>query len=722
MARILDLTTDDDAASVLAETDASGLISSGHLVDAPLSTHLADGETARYLVESKKGGLVVRDGDDERTYAPDDDYRAFALVTDRRILFVAGRAGGDETVSLPLADVLEADADRSGFISSALVAVTHDGRRYQFPCRGDLDAVVETINDDAAAWSHAERLLEDADAAVERARNRLEAGNHVEALAGMADASSYWEEALAALEPVHQSAVQGLHERVAVRREMASRLRRQIRAAAGASAHASAQRAWQDRSYERAAAAYEDAADAYEASRERPGDVPTDEQLARRLAGVARERAVLRAAPVVDADAAARRAAGIDDPERAAEAWAQALDRFRAALELEWGASGRRFEVDREATRESAADAAAAAIDARLEAGRQWLAAGDELASAEGVQAAERAYHRARTHVEHAGELADEVRPDRQGEIDDWFAAIDDRLAGEIDLDEAAHDAPLPVDSIADALSILDGDEAADGALPGDGPQSPDATSAVPVRAPEADGADASAGSVPGDDPADDDGPADDAAGDEGGHETDADDASPAAVADAIEAADGPWDDADEEFEAPAVDPAPSGGEAEAADRPPAGPLDVEEAVAGARDVDLADFGDALVAMGPDAFSDLVARVWRARGWSTTIFTESGESVYDVLAVDPGGDRRLLIWTSHRPDDGAVDRSVIERSAATRDRSKGADLATVVTTGSVPPAVEDRAEDLAVAVVDGEGLRELLVATGTAEAVLDEYA
>lgn len=148
MARVLDLSTDDDG--VLHRTDTSGLFSSGHLAAAPLASHLDDAETARYLLDNKKAGVTVADGDDETSYEPDPDYRAFTVVTDRRLLFVAGRAEGDETLSLPLSAVSTVGTESAGLLSTAFVVVASDGRRFSFPCRGDLDPVVETLRSGTA--------------------------------------------------------------------------------------------------------------------------------------------------------------------------------------------------------------------------------------------------------------------------------------------------------------------------------------------------------------------------------------------------------------------------------------------------------------------------------------------------------------------------------------------------------------------------------------------
>lgn len=359
MARVLDLSTDDDG--VLHRTDASGLFSSGHLAAAPLSSHLADAETARYLLGNKKAGVTVADGDDETSYEPDPDYRAFTVVTDRRLLFVAGRAEGDETLSLPLTDVYTVGTESAGLLSTALVVEASDGRQFSFPCRGDLGPVVET----------------------------LRSGTATEA-----------------------------------------------------------------------------------------------------------------------------------DPDA--------------------GTSG------------------------------------DTL----------------------PGDAADP---------DDQSAA-----GGEAD-----------ASVVADAIEGVD------------------------VRAD--DGADVS------------------------GERTEA---------------------------------------------PPGGVADAEGAAADAAAVDRLALADALRARSDAELTALIAEVWSARGWATTPFEAGGEAVYDLLAVCPDSETRLLLWVCHRPDGGAIGADVLDRIAATRERSTDPVRATVVTTGSVPTAVRERAVDADVSVVDSDGLCDLVVATGLADAVL----
>lgn len=660
MARVIDLTATDEAGAILERTKATGLLSGGSRSAEPLSTYLADGEVGRYLARNKAAGLTIEGPDGERTMQPGGDFRTTALLTDRRLLFVAGRADGDETVPLPLADVIDVAVESSGLRTAELVIEAADDRTYRFPCRGDLEPMAATISDDAAAWSHAERLLEDADHDVGRARERLGMGEYDVAFDVLADADGRWAEALETLESVHEAAVRGLRERVDVRREMAAGLRRQIKADAGAGAHATAEAAWDERDYEAAARNYDRALAGYEEALDFTGSTPAAEQLRRRLAGVAAERAILERAPIADAETAKLRAQATDDADVRAAAWEEALERFRDALGLRWDGDGE-FHVDTDETREAAAAAADAAIEARREAGRQWLAAADKLAATQGVEAASRVYDRARAHFEDALGLARAVFPEREDEIEDLLAEIDRRQSGEVDPADVPTDAPLPVDSVAEALDVLSDDVELPPAGRDDAPA---------VAASNTSGAEASAG----------------------------------------QEASGPVDAATA-IDPPAED-SPDDG---AGTAPPAlGSFEDRSAT-----VEPAALLPQLAAMQPTAFRELVADVWDARGWATTVFTTSGAAVYDVLGAHEGSGERLLLWTVQAPADERLDQGVIERCRTTLDRSQGATRATVVTIGTVEETTRNRAAELDVEVVDGETLCQLLAATDLLDRVPD---
>jgi tetratricopeptide (TPR) repeat protein len=110
-----------------------------------------------------------------------------------------------------------------------------------------------------------------------------------------------------------------------------------------------------------------------------------------------------------------------------------------------------------------------------------------------------------------------------------------------------------------------------------------------------------------------------------------------------------------------------------------------------------------------DRFTEFVADLWAAQGWSTTVFSTTNQVVYDIVAMrEKPEQRRLLLWTEHRADDEQIGPRTIERCATARDSSQGADSATLVTNALLRTAAKQRAEGLDVTVIDGSDLVELV--------------
>jgi tetratricopeptide (TPR) repeat protein len=110
-----------------------------------------------------------------------------------------------------------------------------------------------------------------------------------------------------------------------------------------------------------------------------------------------------------------------------------------------------------------------------------------------------------------------------------------------------------------------------------------------------------------------------------------------------------------------------------------------------------------------ERFTEFVADLWEAQGWSTTVFSTTNQVVYDIVAMrDEPEQRRLLLWTEHRGDDEQVGPRTIERCATARDSSQGADSATLVTNALLRTAAKQRADGLDVTVIDGSDLVELV--------------
>lgn len=156
----------------------------------------------------------------------------------------------------------------------------------------------------------------------------------------------------------------------------------------------------------------------------------------------------------------------------------------------------------------------------------------------------------------------------------------------------------------------------------------------------------------------------------------------------------------------------PSGGETESNGRSTEAKQSLEEIDSNRTDLDWVEEEDnwlvsRILHLPEDRFTRIVADLWDRRGWSTTIFSATGTSVYDVIAIrETDQDTRLLLWTHHRPEGDAVDSTIVRRCATTRDSSTGRNEAVLVTTGDLTPTARRRAEELDVTVVELEQLAE----------------
>jgi len=627
METILDLTAGDADREVLSSTEIGGRLRGGSLLAGePLESYLQEHEVPKYVLRNKKSGVEVRSDGETRTIAPDDAYQTVALVTDIRILFVVGRDGGDRTAEVRLSDVVQAKSAESGFRTTALVVETIQGRTWSFPCRGGTTSVASAVDGLAQSWATAERLAEEVETQLGTAADHVRADEFEAAEAAVAGVESKLETAIERLSEAGPGARAHIRERA---EELAQRLlglQGPIRAHLAAAAHAEAQRAWRDGEYERAAAAYGRAIDGYETAVDRDAR-PPEESLERRLRGARRERALLRAAPLADADTERRRARQIDEPEAAAATWEDVLDRYRRLLGLSWPGDGS-FVADRSVVREQAADAAADAIDDYFEAGRRRLGSADQFSVDGRRDRAMVLYERAGEQFEQAHRLATEAQPERADEIAAALETVEDRLDGDVPTER------LPADDLSATVVDSEGgsDDGSDDDAGGDGSDVEETGSTVIGRIQS--------------------------------QKTGAGMGGQGAVEARADAADS---------------------------------VTNTEIRAKLRDLD------------EQAFTRLVADLWEAQGWSTTVFSATNQVVYDVVAMrDEPDSQRLLLWTEYRPDDEQLGPRTVERWATARDSSQGADSATLVTNALLRTAAKQRAEGLEVTVIDGQDLVELL--------------
>ena len=148
MNHVTDIREAGEDASVLTDAGSGGLIGRAVLSEAPLSAHLRDDETPRYVLRNKKHGVTVEDPDGSEEYAPDRGHSGVALVSDVRVLFAAGRSGDDLTVSVSLADVVDVRTEDGLIGGAFVVETVGDERyRFPCrgdlePVREYLDAAV----------------------------------------------------------------------------------------------------------------------------------------------------------------------------------------------------------------------------------------------------------------------------------------------------------------------------------------------------------------------------------------------------------------------------------------------------------------------------------------------------------------------------------------------------------------------------------------------------
>lgn len=627
MARIYDLTGDDPDGDAVLQGDTGGLLTSRYLADDPPVAYLSEHEEPQYVLRNTSSGVTVTRGSTAEEILPDDDHQAIAVVTDVRVHFLVGAESGDRARAVALADVATADAERTGLLGSELRVETVDGEVWTFPVRGNVTDAAEYVDDAAQTWANASRLVDDARDRIDQSREYLDDGAFDSARGGLEDVSRTLSTARDRIQTVGRGAEAALDERAAALDDRLGQLRREIAAMEGARHHAQAQSVWNDdRDFEAAASHYDRAIEEYGRALAADGSTPADAALEERLDGAAREREILRVAPMAAASAARAAARAADNPETAAAEWEAALACYRDSVTLDWGADGVSFLVDRDLARERAAEATDEAIDAHVEAGEEWLLAADRIAARGNREDAKQGYERARDHFAAAQDIARDLRQGRVEGLEERLSTVDDRIAGEVVPSIVPRKTNL---SVSTATAVIDEQASVDHSRRVSGFRT--------------------AG----------EGDTDQAAG-RGGDDTDA--------------------------------PDEGGPEAEADD---------------------SNLLAALRALDEREVTALVADLLSAEGWTTTVFTSTNRTVYDIVALRDG--QRQLVWTFHRPDGGALSATVVRRCATACNRSKGADRATLVTTGALSETTRARANELGVTALDGETLVERVTAAGLSD-------
>ena len=130
-----------------------------------------------------------------------------------------------------------------------------------------------------------------------------------------------------------------------------------------------------------------------------------------------------------------------------------------------------------------------------------------------------------------------------------------------------------------------------------------------------------------------------------------------------------------------------------------------------------------LQTMDPEVFEHFIADVWETLGWETRVVGEPGDKGIDVIATGEHGDGRTetqLIQAKRYGPNTTVGSPEVQQYASLRLQEEGVDTVTIVTTGTFSSQAEEMAPELAVELVDGEDLLEVIDALDS-WAVVAEY-
>ena len=113
-------------------------------------------------------------------------------------------------------------------------------------------------------------------------------------------------------------------------------------------------------------------------------------------------------------------------------------------------------------------------------------------------------------------------------------------------------------------------------------------------------------------------------------------------------------------------------------------------------------------AVDPDALPSLVARVFEAAGWSTTVFGATTDGYDLVAATDGPAGVTLCVWTVHPAEIDRVDPVTVDRYATAAEDSPAGDLAAVCSAAPVAGPGRTRADERGLKLLDPADLRDSL--------------
>jgi len=434
--------------ATLGGTGRGGILSDSYLREAPLSSYLNEGERPVMVRSNGKKGVLRSDVgvDETERIAPGEGYRAFALATDARLLFVVGDTDdGDRSVDVSLADV-EVVEHSDGVLAGEFVVTTAADVEWYFPSRSGLEPMVEYLDAASLSWIAIEERLDDARAAIADAARLTRARWYDDALSAVRDAMAETDAARRSERELCAGGVTVATERIERAEARIDEVRRSVLEGRAAREIDRAETRWREGEYANAHDAYGRAHDDYEealttVSANGSTDGTVTGRLRTKLDRVERNVAALEQAPVDSAEEARERARETDDLRERGDRLDFALDRYRTALELDWGRSNRRFEGDTTAIRDAIDAVARDLVETRRRYATRRVRAGDGHREEGRMARAESCYRDAYDALGETVPPARELVPDALDALTAHRDAVADRLRR---LDTTDDQTPIP--------------------------------------------------------------------------------------------------------------------------------------------------------------------------------------------------------------------------------------------------------------------------------------
>jgi len=429
--------------ATLGGTGRGGILSDGYLREAPLRSYLHEGERP-VMVRSngKKGVLRSEVGvDGTERIAPGEGYRAFALATDARLLIVVGDTDdGDRSIAVSLADV-EVVEHSDGVLAGEFVVTTAADVEWYFPSRSGLGPMVEYLDAASLSWIAIEERLDDARTAIAEADRLTRSRWYDDALSAVRDALAETDAARRSERELCAGGVTAAAERIERVEARIDETRRSVLEGRAAREIDRAEAQWREGEYERAHDAYGRAHDDYEGALGTADDGTVAEGLRTKLDRVERNVAALERAPVASAEEARGQADETDDLRERGDRLDFALDRYRTALELDWGRSTRRFEGDTAAIRDAVDAVARDLVETRRRYATRRVRAGDGHREEGRTAQAAACYRDAHDALGETAQTARELVPEALDALTAHRDAVEDRLRR---LDTSDDQTPIP--------------------------------------------------------------------------------------------------------------------------------------------------------------------------------------------------------------------------------------------------------------------------------------